>query len=216
MLVEAAPRILGTLAEDLSAYAECALDRLGVTVLTGRPVEDITEAGVTVGGAFIPAATVVWGAGVKASAVARWLGIEPADAAGRVRVDPDLSVPGFADVYVLGDAALLEAADGSPLPGLAQVAHQQGSYLGRALRARILRGIAPGPFRFRSRGNLAIIGHNAGVVQWGSFKLRGLAAWLVWGIAHVYLLNGFQNRLVVSLRWLWAYVTFQRGARIIG
>jgi NADH dehydrogenase len=132
-----------------------------------------------------------------------------------VRITPDLSVPGLPDVYVLGDASLLLGEDGKPLPGLAQVAHQQGVYLGRALRARILHGTVPKPFRFRSRGNLAIIGRNAGVVQWGTVKLRGFLAWLVWGIAHVYLLNGFQNRLIVSLRWLWGYLTFQSGARII-
>jgi len=215
LLIEAAPRILGTFAEDLSRYAERALKRLGVTVMTGRPVEDITEAGVTVGGEFIPAATVVWGAGVKASPVPQWLGVEAADRAGHVRVNPDLTVPGIPNVYVLGDAALLHAEDGSPLPGLAQVAHQEGRYLGKALKGRILHGTTPKPFRFRSRGNLAIIGRNAGVVQWNSLKLKGFAAWLVWGIAHVYLLNGFQNRLIVSLRWLWAYMTFQSGARLI-
>jgi NADH:ubiquinone reductase (H+-translocating) len=215
LLIEAATRILGTFPEDLSSYAERALTRLGVDVLTGRPVEDVTAAGVVVGGELIRSATVVWAAGVKASPVAEWLGIEPADRAGHVRVAPDLSVPGLEGVYVMGDAALLHARDGTPLPGLAQVAHQQGRYLGRALRARILHGTAPKPFRFRTRGNLAIIGRNAGVVQWDTVKLRGFLAWLVWGIAHVYLLNGFQNRLIVSLRWLWGYVTFQRGARII-
>jgi NADH dehydrogenase len=215
LLIEAAPRILGTFPEDLSAYAEQALTRLGVEVLTGRPVEDVTAAGVMVGGELIRTDTVIWAAGVKASAVAQWLGVEPADRAGHVRVAPDLSVPGLRDVYVLGDAALLDGDDGKPLPGLAQVAHQQGRYLGRALRGRILHGTAPKPFRFRTRGNLAIIGRNAGVVQWNTVKLRGFLAWLVWGVAHVYLLNGFQNRLIVSLRWLWGYVTFQRGARII-
>lgn len=215
LLIEAAARILGTFPEDLSSYAEQALMRLGVEVMTGRPVEDITAAGVMVGGELIRADTVVWAAGVRASPVAEWLGVAPADGAGRVRIAPDLSVPGLQDVYVLGDAALLHAEDGKPLPGLAQVAHQQGGYLGRALRARILEGTVPKPFRFHTRGNLAIIGRNAGVVQWDTVKLRGFLAWLVWGIAHVYLLNGFQNRLIVSLRWLWGYVTFQRGARII-
>jgi NADH dehydrogenase len=215
VLIEAAPRILGTFPEDLSAYAAQALKRLGVEVMTGRPVEDITEAGVVVGGELLRTATVVWAAGVRSSPVAEWLGVEPADRAGHVRITPDLSVPGLPDVYVLGDASLLLGEDGKPLPGLAQVAHQQGVYLGRALRARILHGTVPKPFRFRSRGNLAIIGRNAGVVQWGTVKLRGFLAWLVWGIAHVYLLNGFQNRLIVSLRWLWGYLTFQSGARII-
>lgn len=216
LLIEAAPRILGTFSPDLSAYAERALEGLGVTVMTGRPVEAIEAGAVTLGGERIPTATVVWGAGVQASPVARWLGVEPATRAGHVRVEPDFSVPGVPGVHVLGDAALLHAEDGSALPGLAQVAHQEGAHLGRALRARILGGRPPKPFRFRSRGSLAIIGRNAGVVQWDAVKLKGFPAWLVWGLAHVYLLNGFQNRLVVTLRWLWAYVTFQRGARIIG
>jgi NADH dehydrogenase len=116
---------------------------------------------------------------------------------------------------VLGDAALAYAEGGSPLPGPAQVAHQQGRYLGRARLRRLLHGETPKPFRFRSRGNLAVIGRNAAVVQWDDFRLKGFLAWLVWGIAHVYLLVGFQNRLLVTLRWLWAYLTYQRGARII-
>lgn len=216
LLVEAAPRILGTFAEDLSAYATRALEGLGVTVMTGRPVEDITATSVRIAGEEIPTETVVWGAGVRASPVAEWLGVAPANRVGHVRVEPDLSVPDRPGIYVLGDAALIHGEDGSPLPGLAQVAHQQGRYLGRALKDRILHGRAPRPFRFRSRGNLAIIGRNAGVVQWDGVKLKGFTAWLVWGLAHVYLLNGFQNRIVVTLRWLWAYLTYQRGARIIG
>jgi len=214
VLIEAAPRILGTFPEDLSSYAARALERLGVTVLTGKPVEEITEEGVMAGGDFIPAATVVWGAGVRASPAGRWLGVET-DRVGRVRVNPDLSVPGLDGVYMVGDTALATDKDGTPLPGLAQVAHQQGWYLGRALRDRIVRGTVPEPFRFHSRGNLAVIGRNAAVVQWDELKLKGFAAWLVWGVAHVYLLVGFQNRLLVTLRWLWAYLTYQQGARII-
>ena len=215
LLIEAAPRILGAFPEELSAYAERALARTGVTVMTGHPVEEVTESGVVVAGERFPTATVIWAAGVRASPVAQWLGVEPADRAGHVRVASDLSVPGLANVYALGDAALIDDEDGTPLPGLAQVAHQQGRYLGRTLRARILHGTEPKPFRFRSRGNLAVIGRNAGVVQWGAVKLKGFAAWLVWGVAHIYLLNGFQNRLFVTLRWLWAYTTFKQSARII-
>ncbi|MHC2017772.1 NAD(P)/FAD-dependent oxidoreductase [Methylobacterium sp. CM6247] len=214
LLIEAAPEILNTFSKDLSTYARTALERLGVTVLTNSPVEDISGTGVTVGGQLIPTAAVVWGAGVRASPVGAWLGVET-DWIGHVRVGPDLSVPGRAGVYVIGDAAFAIAQDGSPLPGLAQVAHQQGRYLGRALRERIRHNRPPKPFRFRSRGNLAVIGRNAAVVQWDSVKLKGFSAWLIWGVAHVYLLVGFQNRLVVSLRWLWAYITFRRGARII-
>ncbi|WP_082172975.1 NAD(P)/FAD-dependent oxidoreductase [Methylobacterium platani] len=214
LLIEAASRVLGTFTEDLSAYAKRALERLGVTVLTDHAVEDVSEEGVTVQGKLIPAATIVWGAGVRASPAGEWLGIETTRQ-GHVPVGPDLAVLGRPGVYALGDLAMAKAEDGSALPGLAQVADQQGRYLGRALRDRILHGTAPTPFRFRSRGNLAIIGHNSGVVQWDRVKLKGILAWLVWGVAHIYLLVGFQNRLVVTLRWLWAYLSFQRGARLI-
>ncbi len=183
LLIEAAPRILGTFPEDLSAYATRALERLGVTVLTGSPVEAMDETGMTAAGRHIPA-VMVWGAGVRASPAGAWLGVET-DRAGHVPVGPDLAVAGAPDVCALGDVALARAQDGSPLPGLAQVAHQQGRYLGKALRARLLSGQRPAPFRFRSRGDLAVIGRNSAVVQWDSVKLRGFPAWLVWGIAHV-------------------------------
>ena len=214
LLIEAAPRVLGTFTEDLSAYARQALERLGVTVLTEHAVEDVSEEGVTVAGKVIPAATIVWGAGVRASPAGAWLG-EATTRTGHVPVGPDLAVIGRPGVYALGDLAMTKAEDGKPLPGLAQVADQQGRYLGRSLRDRILRGTIPKPFRFRSRGNLAIIGKNSGVVQWDHVKLKGFLAWVVWGVAHVYLLVGFHNRLVVTLRWLWAYLSFQRGARLI-
>jgi NADH dehydrogenase len=214
LLIEAAPRILGPFPEDLSAYAERALKRLGVTLLTGKPVEDVNERGVTVGGEFILCSTVVWAAGVAASPAGQWLQVGT-DRAGRVAVAPDLSVPGLDNVYVLGDLALAMGEDGKPLPGLAQVAHQQGRYLGKALLARILRNETPHPFRFHNRGNLAVVGRNSAVIHWDSFKLKGFSAWLLWGIAHVYLLVGFHNRFLVTMRWLWTYLTFQRGGRLI-
>ena len=214
LLFEGGPRILAQFPEDLSAYSEQALQRLGVRVQTGAKVEAIDARGVTVNGKLVPTATVVWGAGVAASPAGRWLGAET-DRAGRVQVAPDLSVPGFEDVYVLGDTALALGEDGKPMPGLAQVAQQQGRYLGKALRARILEGRSPPPFRFRNRGNLATIGRHAAVAEFDSMRLKGFVAWVLWSIIHVYLLVGFQNRLVVTLRWLWAYLTYQRGARLI-
>jgi NADH dehydrogenase len=214
LLIEAAPRILGPFPEDLAAYGEAALKRLGVTLLTGKPVEDVNERGVTVGGEFIPCSTIVWAAGVAASPAGQWLHVGT-DRAGRVAVAPDLSVPELDNVYVLGDLALAMGEDGKPLPGLAQVAHQQGRYLGKALLARILRHETPAPFRFHSRGNLAVVGRNSAVIHWDSLKLKGFVAWLLWGIAHVYLLVGFHNRFLVTMRWLWTYLTFQRGARLI-
>ncbi|MXQ12316.1 NAD(P)/FAD-dependent oxidoreductase [Microvirga makkahensis] len=212
LLIEAAPRILGPFPEDLSAYAVRALERLGVALHTGKPVEDVNERGVTIGDEFIPASTIVWAAGDAASPAGQWLHVGT-DRAGRIAVAPDLSVPGLDNVYVLGDLALTLGGDGKPLPGLAQVARQQGHYLGKALLARILRHETPPPFRFHSRGNLAVIGRNEAVVHWDSLKLKGFIAWLVWGIAHVYLLVGFHNRFLVTMRWLWTYLTFQRGLR---
>jgi NADH dehydrogenase len=214
LLVEAGSRILPQFPEDLSAYAARALVRLGVEISVGAPVNDINVDGIQVGETFIPCGTVVWGAGVRASPVGDWLSRET-DRAGHVSVNPDLSVPGFENIYIIGDAALARDEKGKPLPGLAQVAHQQGYYLGRALLRRITRGEEPPPFRFHSRGNLAVIGRNAAVVEWNDVKLRGFVAWLVWGIAHVYLLVGFQNRLIVTLRWLYAYLTYRPGTRII-
>ncbi len=214
LLIEAAPRILGPFPEDLSAYAERALKRLGVTLLTGKPVEDVNERGVTVGGQFIACSTVVWAAGVAASPAGQWLRVGT-DRAGRVAVAADLSVPGLDNVYVLGDLALAMGEDGKPLPGLAQVAHQQGRYLGKALLARIAGQEALPLFHFHSRGNLAVVGRNSAVIHWDSLKLKGFGAWLLWGIAHVYLLVGFHNRFLVTMRWLWTYLTFQRGGRLI-
>jgi NADH dehydrogenase len=214
LLVEAGPRILPQFPEDLSAYAERALVRLGVEISVGTPVKDIRADGIQVGENFIPCGTVVWGAGVRASPVGDWLSRET-DRVGHISVNRDLSVPGFEGIYVIGDVALAAGEDGKPLPGLAQVAQQQGNYLGRALLRRITKGEEPPPFRFHSRGNLAVIGRHAAVVEWNGVKLRGFLAWLVWGIAHVYLLVGFQNRLIVTLRWLYAYLTFRPGTRIV-
>jgi NADH dehydrogenase len=213
-LVEAGPRVLPAFPEPLSDYARQALERKGVTVMTGQGVEDVRADGVVVGGRLIPAGTVVWGAGVAASPAGAWLGAET-DRAGRVRVAPDLSVPGFEGVYALGDTALVEGDEGGPLPGLAQVAKQQGRHLGRALAADLLRGEPMPPFRFANRGNTAIVGRNAAVFDFGRRRLTGWPAWVLWAIVHVYLLVGFEKRLLVTIQWLWRYATHQRGARLI-
>ncbi|WP_207461416.1 NAD(P)/FAD-dependent oxidoreductase [Azospirillum sp. SYSU D00513] len=214
LLVEAGPRILASFPEELSGYAERKLARLGVTVMTGKPVEEIRPDGVTIAGEFIPAGTIVWGAGVKASPAGGWLGVET-DRAGRIPVAPDLSVPGFEGVHALGDTVALPGDDGAPLPGLAQVAKQQGEHLGAALEANLLRGEAMRPFRYRSRGNTAIIGRNAAVFDFGKRRLKGWLAWVLWAFIHVYLLVGFQKRILVTMQWLWRYATYQRGARLI-
>ncbi|MCO5148288.1 MAG: FAD-dependent oxidoreductase, partial [Aquamicrobium sp.] len=167
------------------------------------------------GGETIPAGVVVWAAGVKASAAARWLGVE-GDRMGRVPVDGWLEVAGLDGVYVLGDTArVVDEATGEPLPGLAQVAKQQGRWLGRALRRRIARGERGAPFRFRNRGNAAVIGNNAAVFDFGWSRLKGRAAWFLWALVHILLLVSFEKRLLVSVQWAWRYVTRQRGTRLI-
>jgi NADH dehydrogenase len=169
---------------------------------------------VVIGGERIAAGTVVWGAGVRGAPTESWLPGER-DRAGRVRVAPDLSVPALDNVFVIGDLANFPAADGGPLPGLAQVASQQGRHLGRALAANLIEGRPLPPFAFKNRGNTAIIGRNAAIFDFGRWRLKGRIAWLLWAIVHVYLLVGFEKRLLVTLQWLWRWATYQRGARLI-
>jgi NADH:quinone reductase (non-electrogenic) len=213
-LVEAMPRLLGGFPEPLSDYARAVLERHGVTVLTQHTVERVDAGGVTVNGRYIPAGTIIWGAGIRASSAGQWLGAET-DRAGRIRVRPDLSAPSIDGVYALGDTALALDEHGSPLPGLAQVAKQQGSYLGYWLAANILRGEPMPPFRFKNRGNTAVIGRSAAVFDFGKRRIKGWFAWVLWAIVHVYLLIGFENRLLVSIQWVWRYLTYERGARLI-
>jgi NADH:ubiquinone reductase (H+-translocating) len=214
LLIEAGPRILPAFPASLSDYARAAITRLGVTVMTDQPVDAVDACGVMIGAKRIAAATVIWGAGIKASPAGQWLAIE-LDRGGRIPVGPDLSVLGVSDVYALGDMALAQAEDGAPLPALAQVAKQQGQHLGRALVANLRDGRAMPAFRFRNRGNTAIIGRHAAVFDFGWMQLKGRIAWVLWAIIHIALLVGFDNRLRVTLQWLWRYVTYERGARLI-
>ena len=157
--------------------------------------------------------TIIWAAGVKASPVAEWLDAEH-DRVGRVKVGPDLSVPGHPNVFVIGDAALAIGNDGKPLPGVAPVAKQQGKYVARLLIGRATGKELP-PFRYRDFGILATIGRKRAVVQMRGLRLSGFLAWVLWSVAHIYFLIGFRNRLVVALNWAWNYLTFQRGTRLI-
>jgi NADH dehydrogenase len=209
VLIEAGPRVLAGFDPDLSRKAEKTLNALGVEVRCGAPVTDCTDDGVVVAGQRIESRTVVWAAGVRASPAARWLGAE-ADRAGRVVVGPDLRLPGRDDVFVIGDTALVPGPGGRPLPGNAPVAKQEGRYVARVIAS----GLSE-PFRYRDFGALATIGRRHAVVQIGRLKLSGFVAWLIWCVAHVYFLIGFRNRVVVALTWLWAYVTWQRGTRLI-
>ena len=214
LLLEAGPRILAAFPEELTTYATRELDRMGVEVMTGRMVEDISDGIVIANGETIRTANVIWGAGVKASPAAGWLGIE-GKAGGRIPVDGDLRVSGQTDIFAIGDTALGVDGQGKPLPALAQVAKQQGQHLGKALRHELLEGVASKPFHFNNRGNTAVIGRNAAIFDFGKWRLKGHLAWLLWALVHVYLLVNFEKRLLVTIQWIWRYLTRQRGARLI-
>lgn len=214
ILVEAGPRILAAFSEPLSDYARRSLEKLGVEVRTGVPVTACTAEGVTIGDTFVPSRTLVWAAGVQASPAARWLGI-PCDRAGRAIVGPDLSAPGIADVFVIGDTASVIQEDGKPVPGIAPAAKQQGTYLARLIRARLSGRAAPGAFRYWHQGSLATIGRRAAIIEFGKFKLKGAFAWWLWGIAHIYFLIGTRSRFAVAWSWLWIFLSGQHSARLI-
>lgn len=214
VLIEAGDRILANFAPDLSDYARKALERLGVTVELGRAVTALGAEGVVFGGTHLPARTILWAAGVAASPAAEWLGTA-ADRAGRVLVGPDLTVPGSPDIFVIGDTAHLLRPDGKPVPGVAPAAKQEGRHVAATIRARLAGDMAPRPFRYRHDGDLATIGKRAAAIDFGWIKLTGWPAWWLWGVAHIYFLIGFRNRLAVSLSWLWIYATGQRSARLI-
>jgi len=213
MLVEAGPRLLSGFSPEASTYARTRLERLGVSVSLGQAVDHVDARSISIAGTEMPVGLVVWAAGVSASPLARQLG--ETDKAGRIAVNQLLQVSGCGDVFAIGDVATFLDENQRALPGLAQVAKQQGIHLGRGLSSLILAGEPLRPFQYRSRGNTAIVGRHAAVFELGSFKIRGWSAWLSWAIIHVYLLVGFQNRLFVSLRWLWRYLTYERGARLI-
>jgi len=211
-LIEAGPRVLAGFPEALSEAACRQLERLGVEVLTGRPVASIDAAGYRIGDTEQAARTVLWAAGVAASPLGSLLDT-PRDRAGRVIVEPDLSVPGHPELFVAGDLASVQQ-DGKPVPGVAPAAKQMGRHVAAVIRTRIARQPAPS-FRYRDFGNLATIGRMAAVVDLHGLRFSGLFAWWFWLAAHVFFLIGFRNRLVVLLNWAWAYWTYQRHARII-
>lgn len=213
MLIEAGPRILPAFGESLSAYARRALESRGVEVHTGTPVTDVSAEGIVLGQQPIAARTVIWAAGVQASRAKDWLGAE-ADRAGRVMVTPGLTLPDDPQIFVLGDTAHVQS-DGKPVPGVAPAAKQQGAHAARSIRARLTGQPEPGPFRYRHMGNLATIGRNAAVIEYGRFRLTGWLAWWVWGIAHIYFLIGARSRLMVALSWLWIFLSGQNSARLI-
>jgi putative oxidoreductase len=214
ILIEADPRILATFPAALSEAAKRLLEKLGVEVLANSRVEQIDAEGVWVNGQWIASRTVFWAADVAASPAARWLQAE-ADRAGRLKVRPDLLVPGLAHVFAIGDTALAEAWNGRPVPGLAPAAKQGGAYVARVIQARIAGRTSPGPFVYRHLGSLATIGRKAAVADFGWVRLSGALAWWLWGAVHIAFLVGLRNRISVMWDWFWVYLTFRSGTRLI-
>jgi NADH:ubiquinone reductase (H+-translocating) len=214
VLIEAGSRILPAISPALSAYAQRALERLGVEVQLGSAVTDCNSSGVVVGGKAVAANVVLWAAGVRASAAAAWLGAA-ADGAGRVRVAADLSVPGFPNIFVIGDTATVNVWNGKPAPGIAPAAKQQGAHVARTIKRRLAGDSQTRNFQYRHAGDLATIGKRSAVIDFGWFKLRGWPAWWFWGLAHIYFLIGLRNRLAVALSWFWIYATGAHSACLI-
>jgi NADH dehydrogenase len=212
VLIEAGPRLLGAFKEPQSAYALRSLEKLGVEVRVRCAVTGCDAGGVWLDSERLASGTVIWAAGVAASHVGRWLGA-PVDRAGRVLVQPDLSTGG--NVFVIGDAASVTTADGRRVPGVAPAAKQQGRYVAKVVTARIAGRPPPPPFAYRDAGNLATIGRKCAVIEFPLITLRGFLAWWLWGIAHIYFLVGVPSPVLISLRWLWEYLTYGRGARLI-
>jgi len=213
VLVEMAPRVLGTFASELSEAAKRRLENLGVEVRLGHSVDRIDADGVVVGGERIASKVVIWTAGVAPSPAGKWLNVET-DRTGRVRIQNDLTVPGHPDIYVIGDTATLEQ-DGKPLPGVAQVAIQQGRYAGRRIAQSLLGKPSPNPFRYFDKGNMAVIGAGFAILQAGKVRLSGIVAWLAWAGVHLQFLSTSSLRLTVFLQWIWSFLTGQTGVRLI-
>ncbi|MCP4561472.1 MAG: NAD(P)/FAD-dependent oxidoreductase [Bosea sp.] len=214
VLVEAGPRTLPSFDADLATYAHHELQRIGVEVRTGAPVTACTPDGVVIGEEPLPAATVIWAAGVRASPAGAWLAA-PMDRAGRVEVEPDLSVPGHPEIFAIGDTAMVKDQDGKPVPGIAPAAKQQGRHVAATIKRRLAGDKAPRPFAYSHAGSLATVGKRVAIIDFGRVKLKGWLAWWLWGLAHIYFLIGVRNRLSVALSWLWIHARDQRSARLI-
>src|SRR5262249_53601610 len=214
VLIEAGPRVLSGFAETLSAYAQRALERLGVEVELNQPVSECSAERVVFGGRTVQTRTVIWAAGVVASPAAAWLRA-PSDRAGRLIVLPDLTVPGHPEVFAIGDTVTIAGPAGNPVPGIAPAAKQQGRYVAMVVRRRLRGDTAIPAFHYRHAGSLATIGTRLAVIDFGWIKLRGAIAWWIWGFAHIYFLIGLRNRLSVVLNWLWIYLRDQRSGRLI-
>ncbi|MDB5337473.1 MAG: pyridine nucleotide-disulfide oxidoreductase [Planctomycetaceae bacterium] len=213
VLVDIAGRVLGTFSERLSDKARQRLERLGIEVRLGQGVDYIDEDGVIIGNERIASKTVIWTAGVTSSPAGKWLNVVT-DRAGRVRVENNLAVPGRSEIFVIGDTASLDQ-DGKPLPGVAQVATQQGRYVGRLIHRRLVGKSAPQPFRYFDKGNMAVVGKGFAILESGKLQLSGFLAWLVWAGVHLEFLAQRSLRVSVFVQWVWTYLTGARGARLI-
>jgi NADH dehydrogenase len=213
LLVEAGPSILSSYPEDLRRSAVKQLEHLGVEVRTNSAVSDVRSGQVRIGENVLAAEVVLWAAGVAASPLGRALGV-PVDHAGRVFVEPDLSIPQHRNVFVIGDLANMKDEHGKPLPGVAPVAMQQGKFVGRQIAAD-LAGRPREKFHYFDKGSLATIGRAAAIAQFGKLHISGVLAWFTWLFVHIMFLIGFRNRIIVMLQWAWSYLTYQRGARLI-
>jgi NADH:ubiquinone reductase (H+-translocating) len=214
ILAEGGNRLLKAFPEKLSAYAKRALEKLGVEVLLNTMVQVCGEEGAAIGSTLVPAATMIWAAGVTVPHLKNWLPAET-DGTGRVQVAPDLSLPDYPNIFVIGDAALLPWRNGLPVPGIAPAAKQGGRYVADVILAAVKGRRKPGPFRYRHQGNLATIGRHSAIADFGSIRLTGALAWWLWGVAHIYFLIGVRAPVLVAAQWFWAYLTFGRGARLI-
>jgi NADH dehydrogenase len=213
VLIEATPRLLPAFSAQHAAYAQKTLNAMGVDVMTSTRVTNCDENGVDLQTGRIDAGAIIWAAGVMASPAADWLAAEH-DRSGRVITRPDLSLPGHDNIFVIGDTASVQDSSRGTVPGLAPAAKQMGHYVGRLITER-LAGRSMTPFRYRDLGTLATIGRRAAIVELGPVQLKGFIGWLFWSVAHIYFLIGLRNRFVVAINWLWSYLTFQRGARLI-
>ncbi len=214
VLIEAATRVLPSFEESLSSYAMKALEKLGVEVELGQPVSECNARGVIFGDKKLASKTILWAAGVQASPAANWLEAET-DHVNRVKIEPNLTLPKHPEIFVIGDTATINDANGKQVPGIAPAAKQQGQYVAKLISARLKGKSDIKPFRYRHYGDLATIGKRAAVFDIGWMKARGRLAWWLWGIAHIYFLIGVRNRIVVAMHWLWIYFKGDRGARLI-
>jgi NADH:ubiquinone reductase (H+-translocating) len=214
VLIEAGPRVMPTLPERLSDYVCASLAAKGVEIKTATRVTGCDARGVDTDGGRVDAATIIWAAGVVASPAAQWLGAAH-DRAGRVTVGADLSVPVHREVFAIGDTAAATAPDGRPVPGIAPAAKQMGRYVGRLIASRVAGATVAAPFRYRHEGDLATVGRRAAVVKLGRLELTGFVGWIFWGVVHIYFLVEVRDRFIVAFQWLWDYLTYQRGARLI-